>query len=409
MQAYLSPPRQLDVLFSFAEQVIHQTQLEDLLWYVAEEVVAQLGFIDCVIYVYDAQREVLVQTAAIGDKTNGRREILNVLEIPLDRGVTGECARTRKPICLPDAAAHPAYVPDNIEPGSEVCVPILAGERLFGVIDCEHPAKASFGEAHIKLLTCVAALVASQWLQCERIAKLTEAEQRAREASDAKSRFLQNMSHEMRTPLHGVLGGAQLLQNSPMTPSAARYLDMVTASASVLDNLINGVLDISQIEAGGLQLRSRGVDLAKFFEQIRVMFEGRMAQKGLNFLISLDGVRKASFATDETALTKLTVNLVGNALKFTDEGLVAVVVDSTPERLRVAVTDSGCGLSEAERARVFERFVRAERSRDRKIEGSGVGLALCRELTDALGGEIGVESRPGQGSTFWFTIPSRAD
>jgi len=405
MQAQLSPRRQLDVLFSFAEQVIHQTQLEDLLWHVADEVVAQLGFIDCVIYVYDASRDVLVQTAAIGDKTNGRREIVNHLEIPLNRGVTGECARTRKAICLPDAAAHPAYVPDNIQPGSEVCVPIVAADRLFGVIDCEHPEKASFGEEHIKLLTCVAALVASQWVQCELIARLTDAEQRARAASDAKSRFLQNMSHEMRTPLHGVLGGAQLLQNSPMTPNATRYLDMVTASASMLDNLINGVLDMSQIEAGALQLQSRGVDLAAFFEQVRVMFEGRMAQKGLDFLISLDGVQHSAFATDETALTKLTVNLVGNALKYTDDGRVAVRVDTTPERLRVEVTDTGCGLSEADQARIFERFFRADRSRDKKIEGAGVGLALCTELIDALGGEIGVESTPQEGSTFWFTVP----
>jgi K+-sensing histidine kinase KdpD len=409
MQAHLSPPQQLDVLFSFAEQVIHETQLEDLLWRVAEEIVARLGFIDCVIYVYEAERQVLVQTAAIGDKTNGRREIVNPLVIPLNRGVTGECARTRKPICLPDAAAHPAYVPDNIPPGSEVCVPILAGDRLFGVIDCEHPVKASFGEEHVKLLTCIAALVASQWVQCELIAKLTDAERRARAVSDAKSRFLQNMSHEMRTPLHGVMGGAQLLEKSPMPSSAARYLEMVTTSASLLNNLVNGVLEISQIESGGLQLRSQRVDLVEFFDQICALFEAQMAQKGLDFLISLDGVKQSPFATDETALTKLTVNLVGNALKYTDEGLVAVVVDSTPERLRVAVTDTGCGLSEAEQALVFERFVRTEGAREKKIEGSGVGLALCTELIEALGGEIAVESTPGQGSTFWFILPSRAD
>ncbi len=155
--------------------------------------------------------------------------------------------------------------------------------------------------------------------------------------------------------------------------------------------------------------RTQRIDVADFFEQIGVMFEGRMAQKALNFAISLDAVEHPTFATDEIALTKLTVNLVGNALKYTDEGVVAVVVDTTPGRLRVAVTDTGCGLSEAEEARVFERFVRAERSLDKKIEGTGVGLALCSELVAALGGEIGVESTLGQGSTFWFTIPNRAD
>jgi putative methionine-R-sulfoxide reductase with GAF domain len=114
MQQPLSANEQLDVLFSFAESLIHQTSHDDLLWYAAEQVVAKLGFLDCVIYRFDTDAGVLVQSAAIGEKLNERHEIINPLIIPLDKGVTGECARTRKPIILPDTGAHPNYVADNI-------------------------------------------------------------------------------------------------------------------------------------------------------------------------------------------------------------------------------------------------------------------------------------------------------
>ena len=405
MQDRLSSSQQLDVLFSFAHQLIHQTTLDDLLWYTAEEVVARLGFIDCVIYAYDAEREVLVQAAAIGGKTDGHRQIINPLIIPLEEGVTGECARTRKPIVLPDAAAHPKYVADNIQPGSEAAVPILAGDELYGVIDCEHPVKASFRDEHVMLLKSVSALVASQWKQCLLIARLQEAEQRALAASDAKSVFLQNMSHEMRTPLNGVLGGAQLLKTVSLGDDGVRYLDIVHSSANLMLNLVDNVLDITAIEAGATALRPVDLDLTIFFANIQSMFSARAREKGLVLTIDCDLEAGDCFCTDEGALTKLTVNLIGNALKYTDEGEIRVIVRLEPQQLNVRVHDTGCGLAPDEQDKVFERFSRTERSRRNQIEGTGVGLSLCRDLIRQLDGEIGVHSEPEIGSVFWFILP----
>jgi PAS domain S-box-containing protein len=241
--------------------------------------------------------------------------------------------------------------------------------------------------------------------------ELRQARDAAEQAAVVKGEFLANMSHELRTPLTSILGFTALAAAEADMPDTARhYIERVTTASKALLTLVNDVLDFSKLEAGEIRLQLRPVDMAALGREVLDMFSGQAAAKGVSLDIDLaDGIPPA-VAVDSDRLRQVLINLVGNAVKFTAEGGVTLELgyDTEAELLSVAVVDTGPGIESSRRAQLFQRFSQVDGSSTRTFGGTGLGLAICKGLIEAMHGEIGVQTQVGEGSRFWFEVPTHA-
>jgi signal transduction histidine kinase len=231
----------------------------------------------------------------------------------------------------------------------------------------------------------------------------------AKAASLAKSQFLSNMSHEIRTPMNGILGMSELLLQTPLSDKQRRFAETVRRSGTTLLDIINDILDYSDIEAGKLAVQSIPFNLCQVVEESIKHFSGPVASKGLELACVLPDSLSARYEGDPVRVGQILRNLIGNAVKFTERGKIVVRVTVVEEfggqaTLRLDVKDTGIGIAPATQTNLFKPFTQADGSMTRMYGGTGLGLAIVKRLAEMMGGAVGVESKVGQGANFWCTI-----
>ncbi len=233
------------------------------------------------------------------------------------------------------------------------------------------------------------------------------AKDHAETLSRVKAEFVAVVSHEVRTPMNGLLGMARLLLDTELTAEQRELAGTVVSSGQLLLTILDDILDLSKLEAGRLTLEQIDFDLVGLVEESLGLMSGRAAERGLAICHHIAAGLAPMAVGDPMRLRQVLTNLIGNATKFTEKGSIVVTVEQAGEAVRFAVTDSGIGIPVEVQSRLFGRYVQGDTWVSRKFGGTGLGLAICKQLVEMMGGRIGVASAPGEGSTFWFEVPLR--
>jgi GAF domain-containing protein len=376
------------------------------------------GTAGCAIWEYDAVRgEFRLRASHYADE--GDAVLLQasgrVTTIPKGQGVTTQVMERRQPVQIPDIIVARDYEspirPLLVEAGHRALlgVPLLSEDKVIGVLVVTRKAPGDFEPEIMRLLSTFATQSA---LAIQNARLFREIEVKSRElaaASQHKSEFLANMSHELRTPLNAIIGFSEVLSErmfGELNEKQEEYLKDIYASGQHLLSLINDILDLSKIEAGRMELELTDFDLPTALDSALTLVRERAGRRGIALHLNVDN-QLSQIQADERKIRQVVLNLLSNAIKFTLEGgrieVRAAPVDASVE---VSVSDTGVGIAPEDQEAVFEEF-RQVGTADKKVEGTGLGLTLCRKFVELHGGKIWVTSQVGEGSTFTFRLPVR--
>lgn len=429
---------------NFATSLLAQRTEDEVVWDLVKNCISQLGFADCVVYLLDPERNVLVQKAALGMKNPSGQVILNPIVLPLGKGIVGSVAAQGRAEVIADTNLDPRYLVDESRRRSEITVPIIANGRVIGVIDSEHAEPNFFTPDHLAMLNAIASLCANKlvrvWAEQElivlnadlekrvvdRTAELRQANGRlhsevaAREQAEAelrvalaaekelnqlKSSFVSMVSHEFRTPLEVILSSVNLLDRylDRLTPEKRRQqFRAVHKSIVRMNDLIEDVLILGKFDAGGLSCQPVRLELPSLCRRAVAEIESAANREGAVRMQMQDIGGEA--LVDEGLLHHVLTNLLSNALKYSKTpSPVEFQITRNGNTAEFVVRDHGCGIPVADQARLFTAFYRG--GNVGQTPGSGLGLVIAKRCVDLCGGRIRCESREGEGTSFFVSLP----
>jgi len=340
----------------------------------------------------------------LGDTLKAKGQWLSVGEPSL----VGQVAEKGEPQVLAKADVQDGSSSHLPSTHSEAAFPLRIGGRTLGVLDIHSLHADAFDEDDVKVLQGVADQIAIAIENARAYELEREAARQLREAEEMRRRFLGHMSHELREPLTNIIGFSRVILkgiDGPISDQQRSDLEIVYANGQHLLGLINDLLDVAQIEAGLMELEFKEVDLRELIQSVMSTISALVRDKDIQLQQEIHP-ELPRIEADGTRVRQVLLKLLSNAAKFTDRGCITVRAWPNGNQVQVAVADTGHGMSEEDQERVFERFEQGE-SGVKHAQGSGVGLALCKEFVEMHGGRIWVESQEGVGSTFTFTLPIR--
>ncbi|MCA9937159.1 MAG: GAF domain-containing protein [Anaerolineales bacterium] len=387
--------------------------IDNLLQTVVELTRSNFNLYTTDVILYDEDRNELVLAAASGP--NAAAFMKQAMSIPLEHehSIIARAARTRQGVLVNDVLAQPDFLTHPLlsDTRAELAVPMIASNRLLGILDLQADARDFFTAEDLQVFAVLAAQVAVALQNALLYQEQLETAQKLREVEHLKSQFLANMSHELRTPLNSIIGFSDVILeglDGPMTPRMEEDVRIIRNSGRHLRELIGEILDMSKIEAGMMQLRYEPVDISNLVQEVIHTSAPLATQRKLELRLEMPA-HLSPVQADPTRVRQILLNLLGNAIKFTDEGWVCVQVDDQGDQVIFRVVDTGIGIEEDKIPIVFEEFRQVDGSLTRKSGGTGLGVPISRRLVELHGGQIGVESQINQGSTFWFTLPRQAN
>ncbi len=360
------------------------------------------------IYLIDEAEGALVLRAGAGEV--GRRMVSEGWRIPLAaNSIVARAARERDTIVVADTRHSADFLPNPLLPDtlSEMAVPLIVGERLLGVLDVQADKPERFDAYHVLAHRILAAQLAVAAQNAYYFAEQLHTAEKLRELDRLKTDFLAHMSHELRTPLNSIIGFAEVMLiglDGELTERMAEDLQLIHSSGHHLREIIGDILDMSKIEAGRLELTYEPFDIEQVTSKLLATAAPQAESKGLELTLDIDP-SVGQLMADSTRVQQVLWNIVGNAIKFTDRGRVAVSIRQDDEDVLFTVEDTGIGIAPEHLPRIFDHFHQVDAGWRGSTSGTGLGLAISRSLVELHGGHIWAESELGRGSTFRFTIP----
>jgi len=405
---------QLTALSEVGRAISSTLDLETVLTTIVSRAVELSALDGGVVFEYDDAAEEFVHRVAT-DTGGGLAEARRNTRIRKGEGALGRTAMTLEPVQVPDITALGAYESrlrhNLVESGIRaiLAVPMLCEGRLIGCLAVTRNEPGEFPADTIELLRTFATQSALAIQNARLFREIAAKSHQLEVASQHKSEFLANMSHELRTPLNAIIGFSEVLSErmfGELNEKQDEYLKDIHASGQHLLALINDILDLSKIEAGRMELDVTEFDLPTAVDNALTLIRERAGRRGIALHTTVDQ-RLGHIRGDERKIRQVLLNLLSNAIKFTPEGgRIHVAAKAVDGAMEVSVSDTGVGIAPDDQKVVFEEF-RQVGTADKKVEGTGLGLALSRKFIELHGGEIWVESRVGEGSTFTFTVPVR--
>jgi signal transduction histidine kinase len=401
---------ELQALGEVSQAVNSTLDLETVLSTIVAKAVQLSGTEAGAIYGYDEQAHEFRLRATYGMD----QELIDALtqrHIDLDDPNVAEVFAQREPLQVPDLREEVASELNKIALRAgyraRMVAPLLRGEDIVGMLVVRRRTPGEFAKNTIDIIKTFAAQSALAIQNARLFHEIEDKSRQLEEASQHKSQFLANMSHELRTPLNAILGYTELMTDGAYGEPSEKMLGVLTrleANGKHLLGLINDVLDLSKIEAGQLVLELSDYCVQDIAQTVRSTLEPLASDKKLAFKLELAPDLPPGHG-DGRRLTQVLINLVGNAIKFTDAGEVAIKAEANNGSFHVSVRDTGPGIAAADQTKLFQEFQQADNAITRKKGGTGLGLAISKRIIEIHGGRIWVESQPGQGSTFTFTLP----
>ena len=362
------------------------------------------------VYLIDEENNLLILSAGAGNAGQMMVRSGHRISTQQAHSLVARAARSQAGVISNDVTKEPDFLPNPLLPEtkSEMSVPIAVGGQLLGILDVQSNKRNNFNDEDVQIMSTLARQVGIALLNARLYQEQLETAERLREVDKLKSEFLASMSHELRTPLNSIIGYAEVILDGldgPLNEELEEDVGAIHGSGRLLLNLINDILDLAKIEAGQMELEYTDVDLREFLPRIIDGSRILVKDKPVELKISLEDTVPEHIEADPVRLQQIGNNLISNAAKFTEEGSITISSRADNGTIKIAVTDTGMGIAQEKLDVIFERFRQADQSSTRRAGGTGLGLDITRRLVRMHGGEIHVESKLGEGSTFSFTIP----
>ena len=363
------------------------------------------------IYLLDEIGENLVLAAGAGDI--GRKMVAEGWSIPVSKqSIVARAARSRQGQIVNNVRQETEFLPNPLLPNtlSEMAIPMIVGNRLLGVFDVQSDRIGYFTDDDLRTYATLASQTAIALQNAQLFAEQAMTVERLRELDHLKSSFMANMSHELRTPLNSILGFTQVILegiDGPLTEFMEADLQLIEKNGKHLLNLINEVLDMAKIESGRLSLTFEPVDLRELLEDVLETTTPQAKDKNILLRLNDNSTDDLVILADQIRMRQILLNIIGNAIKFTETGSVTIYIRRQGDWVRVQVKDTGIGIPADKLETIFEAFTQVDTSTTRKVGGTGLGLPISRRLIEMHGGRLWAESTgvPGEGSTFHLNIP----
>jgi signal transduction histidine kinase len=367
------------------------------------------------VYLTDESWNTLLLAAGAGDI--GRQMVMSGHAIPMnsEKSLVARASRERLPLISNDVRIQPEFLPNPYLPDtrSEMAVPMISGDRVVGVFDVQSNVVGNFTQDDANIFTTLALQVAVALQNARLYQEQSATVAQLRELDRLKSSFLANMSHELRTPLNSILGFADVMLeelDGPLTENMQTDLGLIYKNGQHLLHLINDVLDMAKIESGKMNLNVERFNLQEVIEEVTSITSTLASEKNLALFIDSTSDHEVEINADKIRIRQVMINLVNNAIKFTERGKISIHVAREENNVLISVKDTGIGIPMDHLESVFQEFTQVDTSTTRKVGGTGLGLPISRRLINMHGGRLWVESTGvnGEGSTFYVFLPIEA-